>query len=610
MKKILYATVLTLMVSSCDFLSENPTTSLSEAMVYDTESALESNIRGIVEVCHSSAMYTHDMQEFMQTASCLCYYPQGSEVGKQNTNERYYSSYHYAQFSNMQQNVNMFKNHYLGIQRCNKLIDGLADSPVDPAYKLEIEAEAKFYRAVYYFSLVRFYGNVPLHVTVIKDSDQADAPRAPYYDVYDQILKDLDFAWNNMRSKERVKAVTGGESRPYKYAAKAFEAAVYVQIGSYLDAPDDHAFGTQKTGHLKPDFTVCGVETAKDAWEKALAAAELVINEGQYSLQPRYQDLFRYSESADFQSDERIFIVPVTNSSNGGLLGRRSLPEYPMGTANTVNNNTHYGRFRPTRFVFEKWAETYGGTTKIEEVKTPTGNIEIEHYVSCPDPRFDATFYHTQLQRLNDGAVYNIYPSASAYGQDARKYILPYFKKYLSPTYDGGLDGDYDFYFMRYAEVILFAAEAAASLASSPTDANAVKAKGYIEQLHYRARNSVAPATSQPTWKDKEFKTTQDLVNAIFWERVYELYGEGHEWFDTHRRGTKWFLNNVIIPFNDHLESPENGYLIRWYSGDGKSPYSEKEEDVRRGLFCAYSSDDLMYNRALDSNDQNIYIWR
>ena len=161
---------------------------------------------------------------------------------------------------------------------------------------------------------------------------------------------------------------------------------------------------------------------------------------------------------------------------------------------------------------------------------------------------------------------------------------------------------------MRYAEVLLFAAEAAASLSSSVGDTYAMKAKDYVEQIHYRARTSVIPAATQPTWEGVDFETPQDLVNAIFWERVYELYGEGHEWFDTHRRGTKWFINNVIKPFNDHLELPEHSFMMSWY-GD-KSPFSEEEQDVRKGLFCAYSADDLMYNRALDSNDQNFYFWK
>lgn len=613
MKKIFYIFAFAaFLTASCDFLKEDPTTSFSETVgVYDTPAKLEAGIRGIVATFHNGAMYTHDMQEFMSTASCLCYFPQG-DVGKNNSNERFYTSYYYTQFSTMQQNNNMFRNHYLGIDRCNTILDNLPASPVDEQYKKQIEAEVKFYRAVLYFSLVRFYGDVPVHTTMIEDADQADKPRSPYNEVYKLILDDLADAWKGMRTARQVLETTGLESRPNKYAAKAFEAAVYVQIASYLDAPDQHALGTMKTGPLTPDFTNCGVEDAETAWEKALAAAELVIDEGPYVLEPVWSDLFRWTDQEDFLSDERIFVLPVTNPSSGGQLARRSLPPYPEGTAATTISNNNYGRFRPTRFVFQKWAETYGGEKVKESSKMTAADntkIDLEHYVTCPDPRFDATFIHTTTVNMNSGASWNLYPSKSAYEKTDRKVMLPYFRKYLSPVYNGGSDGNYDFYFMRYAEVYLLSAEAAAALAESMSDTYALKALQRIEDLHLRARTSVIPAASQPTWADRTFASVEDLRNAVWWERIFELYGEGHEWFDTHRMGARWFVDNVIAPFNAHLESPENSHMLAWY-GEGESPFSEEYDDVRRGLFCAYPADDLMYNRALDASDQNYYYWR
>ena len=72
--------------------------------------------------------------------------------------------------------------------------------------------------------------------------------------------------------------------------------------------------------------------------------------------------------------------------------------------------------------------------------------------------------------------------------------------------------------------------------------------------------------------------------------------------------GAQWFIDNVIVPFNDHLEDPANSIMLVWY-GD-KSPFSEVYDEVKMGLFCAYPSDDLMYNRALAADDQNYYCWK
>ena len=44
---------------------------------------------------------------------------------------------------------------------------------------------------------------------------------------------------------------------------------------------------------------------------------------------------------------------------------------------------------------------------------------------------------------------------------------------------------------MRFAEVYLIAAEAAANLSAGTGDANWQKAMGYVETIHARARHSV-----------------------------------------------------------------------------------------------------------------------
>ena len=59
-------------------------------------------------------------------------------------------------------NASFFDHFYASISKCNKLIEKLAESPVDQTFKNEIEGEAKLIRAIDYFTLVRLYGDVPL----------------------------------------------------------------------------------------------------------------------------------------------------------------------------------------------------------------------------------------------------------------------------------------------------------------------------------------------------------------------------------------------------------------------------------------------------------------
>lgn len=581
------------------FLQENPETMLSESSAYKSEESLESSVRGIISTFYLGSMYTHDMQEFMQTDSCLVFFPYSSP-GSYNTNERYYSSYHYSQSPTTKLNNEIYANHYVGISRCNKLLEGLVSSPVDQSYKTEIEAETKFLRAVLYFGLVRFYGDVPIVTGMPKTSNDSDGPRQPYYKVYAQILEDLSFAEQYMRDELRAESVNPGDSRPNKWAAKAFKAAVYAQIGSYLSYPDDHAFGTVKTGPVDVDFSYCGIESAHQAWTLALTYAEDVILNGPYALAQDYKQLFRWTEPEDWQLKERIFVLPTTSEAGPGQLARRSLPPYPEGTMNTTNSNSNYGRFRPTRFVFQKWCETYDG-------QKGDGSNNSGIYVSCPDPRFDATFIHTSTVNMSSGAQYEIYPADKRINTSSRQYFAPYFKKYLDPTYNGNNAGKVDFYFMRFAEMYLIAAEAAAELCASPSDQYGQKAYSYIENIHQRARNSVSPAAEQPKWDPDCFSTKEELVSAVMWERVFEMYGEGHEWFDTHRKGVNWFLNNIIKPFNLSLQEKEQEQMRAWYGETFL--FSEEPEEIRKGLFNAFPQNEIIYNSALTASDQNFYIW-
>lgn len=600
MKKIFTISLSICLLCGCKgFLGENPETMLSEASAYRTEASLESSVRGILSAFYMGSMYTHDMQEFMQTASCLVFFPM-SAPGTYNTNERYYSSYYYSQSPTTKLNNEIYANHYVGISRCNKLIEGLTKSSfVDNAYKQEIEAEAKFLRAVLYFGLVRFYGDVPVVVKMPKTANDSDAPRDPYWKVYAQILDDLTFAENHMREADRAEAVNPGDSRPNKWAAKAFKAAVYAQIGSYLSYPDDHAFGTVETGPVDVDFTYCGIASAEQAWKLALTYAEDVILNGPYELAQSYSQLFRWTQPEDWQLKERIFVLPITSDAGNGQLARRSLPPYPEGTMNTSSTNSNYGRFRPTRFVFQKWCETYGG-------QKGDGDNNSDIYVSCPDPRFDATFIHTSSVNLSSGKSYDIYPADKQINTSSRQNFAPYFKKYLDPTYNSNA-GRADFYFMRFAEMHLIAAEASAELCVSPSDEYGQKAYDYVERLHYRARTSVTPAADYPKWESGRFATKEELVSAVMWERVFEMYGEGHEWFDTHRRGVNWFLKNIIKPFNVSLQEKEQKEMRAWYGETFL--FSEKPNDVRDGLFNAFPQDEIIYNTALSTKDQNYYTW-
>ena len=130
-----------------------------------------------------------------------------------------------------------------------------------------------------------------------------------------------------------------------------------------------------------------------------------------------------------------------------------------------------------------------------------------------------------------------------------------------------------------------------------------------------RARRSViaGQASAPADWQSSDFADPQALVNAVMWERVIELTGEGHEWFDTHRRGAAWLRDNIAIPANafymGHL--PDfTAYLNARYPGaiDKGAVFPEVISDLRKGLLCAYPESELRLNVA--ENRQNDFFWQ
>lgn len=83
--------------------------------------------------------------------------------------------------------------HYVGINRANILIDKVESGNFSQSVKDSFIGQAKFLRGLYYFDLVRFYGDVPL---VLHDGEGEGKERTSQDEVYQQIVADLQDAEN------------------------------------------------------------------------------------------------------------------------------------------------------------------------------------------------------------------------------------------------------------------------------------------------------------------------------------------------------------------------------------------------------------------------------
>ena len=90
--------------------------------------------------------------------------------------------------------------NYIGIYRANQVLAALDRIELEPEIRTQIEAEARFLRGFFYYSLYRGYnkGSVILHTSVPETSDDFYKTTAPKEEVYAVILADLEFAEQNL----------------------------------------------------------------------------------------------------------------------------------------------------------------------------------------------------------------------------------------------------------------------------------------------------------------------------------------------------------------------------------------------------------------------------
>ena len=130
-------------------------------------------------------------------------------------------------------NTGVWEHHYRGIRRVHEIlskINGLSDAT--ESFKERIEGEARFLRALYYFNLVRVFGDVPLVTSRLGSVEDAYAiGRTAKSEVYDQIIEDLLYAGQVLPA-----SVKGEEGRATKGAALALLGKVYLTIHDFDNA--------------------------------------------------------------------------------------------------------------------------------------------------------------------------------------------------------------------------------------------------------------------------------------------------------------------------------------------------------------------------------------
>lgn len=189
MKKIYFITaVLMIAGSSCDdsFIDLSPEGQQSSASFFQTEPQLRQAViaayvplRNLMENDYFLAEMRSDNTHYERSVTRGTAYEMRDNI---------------ADFANDASNnyvYNVYKSCYNGISRANIVIERLETADISEEGRNEIEGQAKFLRAFFYFKLVRHFGGVPLYLTEVATAEEAFLPRSSEEEVYAQIISDV-----------------------------------------------------------------------------------------------------------------------------------------------------------------------------------------------------------------------------------------------------------------------------------------------------------------------------------------------------------------------------------------------------------------------------------
>jgi len=181
-------------VTSCnkDFLSiENPN-DLSAESFWSTEDEVQ---QGLI------ATYGALQLNGLLGGNAAIELPVRSDVGRPNNWNANAIGLNTLSFNENTQIVQLrWRDAYIGIYRANQVLSNLSNVEITDNTHVQIEAEARFLRAFFYYSLYKGYngGSVIIHTSIPEMRSDFYKKPSPATKVYDLILTDLEFAYENL----------------------------------------------------------------------------------------------------------------------------------------------------------------------------------------------------------------------------------------------------------------------------------------------------------------------------------------------------------------------------------------------------------------------------
>lgn len=412
---------------------------------------------------------------------------------------------------------------YSGVNRANAVISLIATIE-EGDFSAQL-AEARFLRGHFNFELQKIYGNVAYISEENYANTEFNQPNPG--PIWAQVEADFEYAAGNLPNTQSE------PGRPTSIAAKAFLGKTHLYQSN---------------------------------WGQALTLFNEVINSGLYSLNAEFVDNFRF---AGDNSSESIFAIQFTADSGQSYNGNRG------GTLNFSGpNDWCCGFYQPSQDLVNAFQtsnglpllDTFNQTDVANDYGITSGEPFTPH-TGPLDPRLDYTVGRRGIEYNGWGEMIGKDWIRAGFADISGPYLGKKNVYYEGEDGNMGTGGwgeqrsGVNYHIMRYADVLLMAAEAAVESNNLPV------ALDYVNQIRSRAKNmsfvqnldGTADAADYQIELYGSFSGQDHARKAVRHERRLELGMEGHRLFDLRR----W--SNGATLMNEYFSN--EGRVITSFAG-------------------------------------------
>lgn len=364
----------------------------------------------------------------------------------------------------------LWSEYYIGISRANFVIANIPNmtAVLDQATIDNYVAQGKFFRALAYFYLVKDFGDAPLIDIPFTSTVGIYKERTPSADIYKFIEQDL-------------LGIAEGNALP--------EKAFYAN-GCYVTKPMAQSLLAQ----VYLQWAGAPLNGGSEYYTKAADMAKKVITGGQHAL------IHPNGTTNDLKSAFNVIKTDETAANTEIIYAK----EYNM-TSYNVGNSYACRSIGAEAF---QWKDTSGNG-----VFKPGGDVMYNAYLPCN--MLLNSYATNDIRSKEKQFFFRNYTDITGFTHTLG--VVGNWAWFDENSLRNGRDGDYNMPMIRYAEILLIAAE---GLARTGQDGNA---RGYLNQVRKRAGLPDETASGDA------------LIQSILTERFHEFPLEFKIWDDIRR---------------------------------------------------------------------------